>query len=164
LADDATGQVHWTANAMDAEMRLTRQTAGNGLLTVQGFDALTGRLTSVVTGSGGSVQNLSVSYDKRGHPLSRSDANTNLSEAFTYDALNRLTSSTANLSPTLLAKAYSFDPIGNLLSKSDVGTYTEKIAVPSFERRKPARRPLPEYLPREHIVYPVPATCRATVR
>lgn len=35
----------------------------------------------------------------------------------------------------------------------------ERIAVPSFERRKPARRPLPEHLPRERIVYPPPATC-----
>ncbi len=35
----------------------------------------------------------------------------------------------------------------------------EKITVPSFERRKPARRPLPEHLPRERIVYPMPATC-----
>ncbi|MET4201701.1 transposase [Bradyrhizobium sp. LA8.1] len=34
-----------------------------------------------------------------------------------------------------------------------------KITVPSFERRKPARRPLPEHLLRERIVYPVPATC-----
>src|SRR5258708_14104822 len=32
-----------------------------------------------------------------------------------------------------------------------------KIAVRSFERRNPARRPLPEHLPRERIVYPVPA-------
>ena len=29
----------------------------------------------------------------------------------------------------------------------------------TVERRKPARRPLPEHLPRERIVYPVPATC-----
>src|SRR6202521_2638952 len=29
----------------------------------------------------------------------------------------------------------------------------------SFERRKPARRPLPEHLPRERIVYPVPTAC-----
>ena len=36
---------------------------------------------------------------------------------------------------------------------------SEKITVPSFERRKPARRPLPEHLPRERIVYPVPTTC-----
>jgi transposase len=35
----------------------------------------------------------------------------------------------------------------------------EKIAVASFERRKPARRPLPEHLPRERIVYPMPTTC-----
>ena len=35
----------------------------------------------------------------------------------------------------------------------------KSIAVPSFERRKPARRPLPEHLPRERIVYPVPEAC-----
>jgi transposase len=36
---------------------------------------------------------------------------------------------------------------------------SQTIAVPSFERRKPARRPLPEHLPRERVVYPVPAAC-----
>ena len=36
---------------------------------------------------------------------------------------------------------------------------SDKMAVPSFERRKPARRPLPEHLPRERIVYPAPAAC-----
>jgi transposase len=35
----------------------------------------------------------------------------------------------------------------------------EKIEVRAFERRKPARRPLPEQLPRERIVYPVPVAC-----
>ncbi|MBH5403175.1 RHS repeat protein, partial [Bradyrhizobium sp. CNPSo 4010] len=128
LFDDATGQVQWTANAMDAEGHLTQQTAGNGLLTTKGFDALTGRLTSVATGSGSAVQNLSVTYDKRGNPLSRNDANTNLSETFTYDGLNRLLSSTVNLTPTPLSKTFSYDPIGNLLSKSDVGSYTYPAA------------------------------------
>ena len=33
------------------------------------------------------------------------------------------------------------------------------VHVPSFERRKPARRPLPEQLPRERVVYPVPSAC-----
>ena len=32
----------------------------------------------------------------------------------------------------------------------------EKIAVPAFERRRPARRPLHAQLPRERIVYPAP--------
>ena len=35
----------------------------------------------------------------------------------------------------------------------------ETITVPSFERRKPARRPLPAHLPRERIVYPAPSVC-----
>jgi transposase len=35
----------------------------------------------------------------------------------------------------------------------------EKITVQSFERRRPARRPLPAHLPRERIIYPVPAAC-----
>jgi transposase len=36
---------------------------------------------------------------------------------------------------------------------------SEKIAVAPFERRRPARRPLPEHLPRERVVYPSPSTC-----
>jgi transposase len=35
----------------------------------------------------------------------------------------------------------------------------DKIMVASFERRRPARRPLPEHLPRERIVYPAPSAC-----
>ena len=35
----------------------------------------------------------------------------------------------------------------------------QTITVASFARRKPARRPLPEHLPRERIVYPVPEAC-----
>lgn len=35
----------------------------------------------------------------------------------------------------------------------------QRVVVPSFERRKPARRPLPEHLPRERVVYPIPSAC-----
>jgi transposase len=42
---------------------------------------------------------------------------------------------------------------------TQIATASEKIRVPSFERRKPARRPLPEHLPRERIVYPGPLSC-----
>jgi len=35
----------------------------------------------------------------------------------------------------------------------------KKITVQAFERRKPARRALPEHLPRERIVYPSPSAC-----
>src|ERR1700739_3974805 len=35
----------------------------------------------------------------------------------------------------------------------------QKITVTAFERRKPARRPLPEHLPRERLVYSSPSAC-----
>jgi transposase len=34
-----------------------------------------------------------------------------------------------------------------------------KVNVQAFERRKPARRPLPEHLSRERVVYPAPSAC-----
>jgi transposase len=34
-----------------------------------------------------------------------------------------------------------------------------KVTVQAFERRKPARRPLPEHLPRERVVHPSPSAC-----
>ena len=55
---------------------------------------------------------------------SRADANTSMSETFTYDVLNRLTSATVNLAPAPLVKTFAYSAIGNLLSKSDVGTYS----------------------------------------
>ncbi len=36
---------------------------------------------------------------------------------------------------------------------------SEKVAVRGFERRRPARRPLPEHLPRERVVHPAPTAC-----
>ena len=36
---------------------------------------------------------------------------------------------------------------------------SDTVKVQGFERRKPARRPLPDHLPRERIVYPSPAAC-----
>ncbi len=128
LQDDATSQGFWTANAMDADGHLTQQTAGNGLVTTRGFDPLTGRLTSVATGTGSAVQNLSFGYDRLGNLTSRSDANTSVSESFNYDGLNRLTTSTTSLNPTPLVKTYSYSAIGNILSKSDVGTYVYPAA------------------------------------
>jgi RHS repeat-associated protein len=47
-----------------------------------------------------------------------------MSETFGYDSLNRLTSTSVNLSPTPLNKSFTYDLVGNITSKSDVGTYS----------------------------------------
>jgi transposase len=42
---------------------------------------------------------------------------------------------------------------------AQIAAAAAKVEVRSFERRKPARRPLPEHLPRERIIYPAPTAC-----
>ena len=123
ITDSGSGQAYWTANARDAELHLTQDTAGNGILTARSFDATTGQLTSIVAGTGNGVANFSYTYDALGNPTRRADGNSNISEDFTYDTVNRLTRSTLNVSPTPLVKNFAYDSIGNLLLKSDVGNY-----------------------------------------
>jgi YD repeat-containing protein len=59
LTNVGTGQVYWTANALDHEQHITQETAGNGIVTSRTFDITTGRLTSVVAGTGNAVQSMS---------------------------------------------------------------------------------------------------------
>jgi RHS repeat-associated protein len=117
------GTVYWTANARDAEMHLTQATAGNGVVTSQSYDPQTGRLIAEIAGSNNAVESFGYTYDALGNPLTRSDSNESLTETLTYDNLNRLTSATVsqNVAPV---KTFSYDPVGDLLTKSDVGTYT----------------------------------------
>ena len=128
LSNTATSQVYWTANARDAEGHLTQQTAGNGVVTSRTFNADTGALTGITSGSAGAVQSHAYTHDLLGKLLTRTDANTSLSETFVYDTLNRLTSATVALSPTPLVKTFAYNAIGNLTAKSDVGTYTYPAA------------------------------------
>lgn len=68
---------------------------------------------------------MAFAYDTLGNLTNRGNNDTGLSESFTYDALDRLVSSTITGSP---AKSFSYDPIGNLIAKSDVGTSTYPVA------------------------------------
>jgi transposase len=45
------------------------------------------------------------------------------------------------------------------VAQAEAAAAAETITVPSFERRKPARRPLAAHLPRERLVYPAPSAC-----
>jgi len=67
------------------------------------------------------VQNFGYSYDVLGRLTTRSDANTALSESFTYDALSRLATAQVGVD---IAKSFSYNNIGNILIKSDVGNYS----------------------------------------
>lgn len=114
----------WAAGAFNARNQLTQETLGNGLVANRVYDAVSGWLRSIQTGPGGgtSVQNLAYEWDKAGNLSSRVDKNqANLTEAFVYDNLYRLDHSTLNGVPNL---NMSYDALGNITSKSDVGAYT----------------------------------------
>jgi K+-sensing histidine kinase KdpD len=78
----ATGQVYWTANARDAELHLTPQTAGNGVVTTRNYSLQTDRLTGIQAGASNGIANFSYNYDVLGNLLTRTDANQSLSESF----------------------------------------------------------------------------------
>jgi hypothetical protein len=95
LTNSATSQVYWTATARDAELHLTQQTAGNGVVTSQTFDANTGLPHRITAGSSGTVESFSYTYDTLGKLLTRGRHQHRAGESFGYDSLNRLTSTSS---------------------------------------------------------------------
>jgi RHS repeat-associated protein len=113
----------WQTTAQDTWGHVTAETFGNGQQTSLGYDSIHGGLLTVRTGpSGGTAtQNLSYMWDKVGNLSSRQDLNQSLTEAFGYDALYRLNLVQRNSATTL---TMTYNDIGNITNKSDVGTYT----------------------------------------
>lgn len=110
----------------DASGRPTRLAfADGGIVEEARYDAASGRLRSIRSGvpdAPGSLQDYTYTWDRVGNLLSREDlgASPHRRETFTYDADNRLTQVTLDGTTTVTAR-YTID--GNLLSRSDVGTY-----------------------------------------
>jgi len=121
---NAPSTVFWTSNAINARDQLTQETLGNGLVANRAFDSVSGTLKSIQTGLGGgtSVQNLTYEWGSVGNLRKRKDLNqSNLTEEFFYDNLYRLDYSQLNGITNL---DLSYDGLGNIVSKSDVGSYT----------------------------------------
>ncbi|MEQ1622937.1 MAG: RHS repeat-associated core domain-containing protein, partial [Methylococcales bacterium] len=122
---NVAGALLWTAGATDNEGRVTNTTYGNGVTNTTTIDPLTGRIVQMAAGTSNSVSNQSFVYDNIGNLIQRYDGVTGLNEAFAYDTLNRLTSTSAQagtgpITPVTVA----YNAIGNIMSKSDIGTYT----------------------------------------
>ena len=121
---------YWTADSRDAEMHLTQTTAANNIRTIQNFDANTGLIqqtrASSVGQDDGATANFSYFFDTHGNLAIRGDMDGGYTEAFCYDSANRLKNywlnGTYDCSATS-GKSVSYDPTGNIQTKSDVGRY-----------------------------------------
>jgi RHS repeat-associated protein len=110
--------VIWQANAQDARGHVTQEQFGNGQIANLGFDQTNGRLYTVQTGTSAATQNLTYAWDAIGNLTSRRDNAQSISESFTYDLVYRLTGVQRNGTMT---QTVTYDDIGNITSKSDVG-------------------------------------------
>jgi YD repeat-containing protein len=124
ISNTQTSATYWQAGTTDTEGRINQFTYGNNITTTHSYD-LMGHITQINAGSSNSVSNQSFVYDSIGNLTQRYDGVSGLNEAFGYDSLNRLTSSSAQAgSGPLTQVTLTYNEIGNILTKSDVGTYT----------------------------------------
>ena len=131
LGDSA--HVHWwRATERDAEGRVTRSVAGNGLATSRRHDPASGELLSIRTGvSWNPLRDWVYEHNDAGSVRSREDRVNGLRESFSYDGLDRLVRADASADPSSPTRPaayrsavdYTYDARGNILSRTGAGSY-----------------------------------------
>ncbi|MFA0813678.1 RHS repeat-associated core domain-containing protein, partial [Microbulbifer epialgicus] len=121
LSDDLAGSNPLrTFTDINARGQVQEEIYGNGLITNRSYNAHTGRLESINTGSG-KIQNNEYRWRSNGALESRlafSDSNTlQRQEDFTYDGLNRLRHATMVAGGDRVLST-QYDTLGNILSKT----------------------------------------------
>jgi RHS repeat-associated protein len=130
VKDASAGTPFWTLTSANDNGAPTMEVLGNGVSVVTGYTPWTNEMVTRTEGSGNSttnLQNLTYSWDLNGNLLQREDNRQSLTEKFTLDALNRLSTVTlinpANPSGTQTLSV-QYDQAGDITNKSDVGAYT----------------------------------------
>ncbi|MBX7144917.1 MAG: hypothetical protein K1X79_10735 [Oligoflexia bacterium] len=117
IQNDSSGARIWEVTGRTARNQLATALYGNGLTAQANYDANNGMLVRVRAGN---IQDLGFSFDAIGNLVQRQDKRMGLTEIFAYDNLNRLVQSQViGEVPVSL----SYDSLGNIVSKTDVGTY-----------------------------------------
>ncbi|WP_165419417.1 RHS repeat-associated core domain-containing protein [Corallincola spongiicola] len=123
VADLSSGNLIWQANEADAYGNITEFEHGNGIVTHKSFYQETGLAESISS----TKQAITYQWDQLGNLDFRNDQWKNLNESFTYDGLNRVTSSTIAGQDSL---SYQYDTLGNITYKSGVGDYYYEAGKP----------------------------------
>jgi RHS repeat-associated protein len=122
---NAPSTVWWQLNAEDARGMPIEEQLANTVHILSNYDELTGHLNWRTSGKNGTYddqQDITFQYDKNENLTDRIDVlQSNLTEHFVYDALDRLDYSTLNGGTNL---DVTLDVIGNIGYRSDVGNYT----------------------------------------
>jgi RHS repeat-associated protein len=123
----------WRARSLNAWGRLEQEVVGNGVQTNTVFEPQTGRTKDIGAGPGNTVFHHSYDYDSLANLRSRDDSNGAgnghaVTETYLYDNLSRLQTYSISgpdmAAPMTRRVDLSYDAVGNLTYKSDVGIYT----------------------------------------
>lgn len=131
---DGVTALLWQAQQQDAEGNVRLEKLGNDVVTQRNYNLYTGRLSSIVSGTGGSLQNDTYAYDVLGNltqRIQRATPTSLLTEDLVYDELNRLKSSVV---AGQTAKDTSYDEVGDIVLKSGVGMYGYNTSGPGSVR------------------------------
>lgn len=113
------GSVFYQLLDTDASGRVSVEWMGDGSTSTKSYAANSDRLTDQQSSIGAlDIQHFSYSYDSAGSMTSRGDLVHSLTESFTFDNLDRMTSAQV---AGATAATYGFDVVGNITEKSDVG-------------------------------------------
>ena len=105
----------------DLEGRRTSITYANDVQSTYGYD-LVGHYAAIDhAASAAAFYSAALTWDGTSNLVALASPDPDLASAFEYDDLNRLTKATTDGGSVL---TYSYDDIGNLIEKSDVGAYT----------------------------------------
>ena len=138
ISDTASSFVYWQvptgggSSPVDAFGHILATLDGNSVSSVMAYDQATGAITGIGTGISGAsgIQQLAYSWDGFGSLKQRCDANRGLIENFTYDGLNRISTSnvysggtagTCTASTAGAAMALTYDAVGNIQTRSNTG-------------------------------------------
>ncbi len=127
--------IYWQKTQENARGQLEVFSLANGTFqSNRTFEKATGLLSQIMTEHGSEkLQNVYYEFDELNNLTKRTDyladGNRGLEESFTYDNLNRLKTTSIKGKP-YGQLSMDYDDLGNIISKSDVGTYSYTGARP----------------------------------
>jgi RHS repeat-associated protein len=121
--DSPSGALYWQADVRNAAGQLEQETHGNNVVGTRQYEAATGLLSSIATaGPAGQLDRLTYLYDENRNVIRRDSPGDATTQAFTYDALNRLIQWNYAKAPLeSFITTFAYNDIGNLLTETTVG-------------------------------------------
>lgn len=134
-----TSVAYWKATSWDQWGHVYMDSMGNGTTSLYYRDSAVGKISEMYTQKAGAIQtSLSYTWDNVGNITQRNEGDAvGRNDTYAYDNLNRMLTDTLAAGsvssgglPISTTTTLAYDALGNITSKSDIGSYTYKASGP----------------------------------